>query len=317
MKKSDHFDGQLFFNPDGRGPKDYRSLAKWLREKRTPWPKWLEDPAPEPLHNPIPAGEIRVTFVNHATILLRTNEWYLLTDPHFGKRASPLRFAGPKRVRRPAFQLTDFKKVDYVLISHNHYDHLDLDSVADIQERFAPRFFVPLANGPLLETVKVPKAKYQELDWWDVAQEPTGLKIALTPAQHWSSRGLFDRNKMLWGGFVIEWQGKKIYFAGDTGMGEHFEQIYKRFGAMDLALLPIGAYAPRWFMRDNHMDPHDAVKAHQLLQAKKSMGMHFGTFHLTNEGIGEPQQELVKARTAAGLSAQDFVVPNFGQTITV
>jgi L-ascorbate metabolism protein UlaG (beta-lactamase superfamily) len=314
--KSHHFDGKYFRNPNGKGAKSFGDLIRWLSETKTPWPEWINDPNPSPLENPIPAGELRVTFINHATFLLRTKDWYLITDPHFTKRASPVSFAGPKRVRRPAFDIQDIKQINYVMISHNHYDHLDIGSIKKLKENFDPFFLVPLKNGSLLESATVKKDRYGEYDWWQ-SFENKNIKITLTPAQHWSARGMFDRNEMLWGGFIIEWSGLKVFFAGDTGFDGHFEEIYRRFGPMDLALLPIGAYAPRWFMKDSHMNPEEALQAHLALRAKMSMGMHFGTFRLTNEGIDDPERELAAARKKAGLNDDVFHVPAFGETISI
>jgi len=311
---SGHFDGERFFNPSGKGVKTFAKVIKWWMEDKEPWPRWVEEPLPPPLPATVPEGELHITFINHATFLIRSAQGSFLTDPHFGERASPVSFAGPKRVRRAAYGIDELPKIDFALISHNHYDHMDIESLRDLRDRSDPLFIVPLKNGEFLQSRKVKKSR--ELDWWE-SHEILGAKVTLTPCEHWSARGLWDRNKMLWGGFHIAWLGRSIYFAGDTGYGEHFKEVRKRFGPVDLALLPIGAYEPRWFMKDNHMDPKEAVMAHFDLGAKQSLGMHFGTFRLTNEGIDRPIEALTAAREEKKLAPQVFRVPRFGETLVL
>jgi L-ascorbate metabolism protein UlaG (beta-lactamase superfamily) len=236
----------------------------------------------------------------------------LLTDPIFSDRASPVGFAGPRRVRPPGVALADLPRVDIILLSHNHYDHMDIPSLRALQARCNPTIVTGLANGAYLARKGVPGAI--ELDWWQ-AVEMAELRITYVPAQHWSGRGLRDRRHMLWGGFVVESAAGRIYFAGDTGFFTGFDTIRSRCGPPDVALLPIGAYEPRWLMTTQHMNPAEAVEAHRMLEAQRSLGMHWGTFQLTDEGIDEPRRALDVAKAEAGLAAEDFLAPVPGETV--
>jgi L-ascorbate metabolism protein UlaG (beta-lactamase superfamily) len=200
-----------------------------------------------------------------------------------------------------------------VLLSHNHYDHLDLPSLRALQKRWNPPIVTGLGNGRYLARHGVRNAV--ELDWWEAYEPGAGMRIVYVPAQHWSARGLFDRRRMLWGGHVIEAPAGLVYFAGDTGYPAHFSAITQRLGAPDIALLPIGAYEPRWFMAQQHMNPEEAVRAHLDLQAKLSIAMHFATFQLTDEAIDAPVAALAVARSALGVAAEAFRVPEFGETL--
>lgn len=311
---SDHFNGKTFFNPSGHGDgdKSFADMLKWWREPKEVWPDWIENDQLPPLPEKIAPGELHITFINHATFLLRTSDWSILTDPHFGERASPVSFAGPKRVRRPAYEMDQLPKIDFVLISHNHYDHLDLGTLRQLKNKFDPEIFVPLKVKTFLADQKIPNAT--DMDWWNSVGRQE-ISVTFVPAEHWSARTPWDRNKTLWGGYVLKWQGKQIFFAGDTGYADHFKKIRERLGAMDVALMPIGAYEPRWFMKAHHMNPAEAVQAHLDLQARRSIGMHFGTFQLTNEGYDQPRDHLLAAMSAKGLDAQVFIAPKFGQTL--
>jgi L-ascorbate metabolism protein UlaG (beta-lactamase superfamily) len=196
-------------------------------------------------------------------------------------------------------------------VTHNHYDHLDIETLLRLQEAHSPRFVTTLGNRAFLAEFGIDAV--DELDWWQ-SVEVAGARVALTPAQHWSSRRPRNRNRTLWGGFVVEATGKQVYFAGDTGYGAHFGEVRERFGRLNLALLPIGAYEPRWFMRDQHMNPEDAVRAHLDLDAVVSVGTHFGCFQLTDEGIDDPPRELAAARERYGVSPESFVVLETGET---
>jgi L-ascorbate metabolism protein UlaG (beta-lactamase superfamily) len=200
----------------------------------------------------------------------------------YSDRAGPWNLAGPRRVRPPAVPLEDLPRIDIVLLSHNHYDHCDLATLGRLARRFDPFVVTPLGNGPLVRSTGI--RRVEELDWWQTAAT-TALPVALTRAHHFSARTPFDRNRALWGGFVLTAGSKRIYFAGDTAFVPFFAEIRQRFGPPDLALLPIGAYEPRWFMHAVHMNPAEAVQAHLDLGAHESIGMHFGTFQLTAEGI--------------------------------
>lgn len=313
---SDHCDGKNFFNPAGPGKKNLTDVVKWMAtSKRTPWPEHVDNkPRTEgPLPLSLPDGQTLVTFVNHATVYLQLGPIALLTDPVFSNRVSPLTFAGPRRVRDPGLAMRELPRVDAVLISHNHYDHLDAASLRELKKRFDPWFLTGLGNETLLASLGITKIK--TLDWWSQHTAFEGIQIHYTPAQHWSGRGLGDRNTTLWGGFSVCYFNEHLYFAGDTGFCQaHFEAIKNRLGPPTLAMLPIGAYEPRWFMRDQHMNPAEAVQAHILLGANKSMGIHFGTFQLTDEGIDAPQAALAEALSHAGVPSDSFITLENGHS---
>jgi L-ascorbate metabolism protein UlaG (beta-lactamase superfamily) len=305
---SDHFNGRLFRNPSGVAPKGLAALLKWqLQNGRKPWPKSVaaSDPVPPPQRT---GDEIVVTFINHSTFLIQTPSANILTDPIYSERASPVSFAGPKRVRRPGVPFEQLPHVDIVLISHNHYDHMDLPALRRIESKHKPLVITGLGNAKVLSSAGIQKVR--EIDWWDSID--AGLKITMTPAQHFSARTLWDRNRSLWGGFLIEENGRRIYFAGDTAYTSYFREIRQRYGAPDLALLPIGAYKPRWFMKDVHVNPAEAVQAHIDLQARASIGMHFGTFSLADEGIDEPIHDLHQALAERHVSKDSFQTLDFG-----
>jgi L-ascorbate metabolism protein UlaG (beta-lactamase superfamily) len=308
---SDHFDGRRFFNPAGANGQSFWQLPRLFLTKRTPWPRRVPV---QPRRPPPPSGpdEVIVTSIGHATFLIQTSAGNLLTDPMYSERASPWRFAGPRRVAAPGVEFDDLPPIDLVLLSHNHYDHCDLPTLSSLERRFHPRLITPLGNGPLLRSAGVHRV--EELDWWQQAP-PASPHITLVPAQHFSARGPLDRNRALWGGFIIETGRHRIFFAGDSGYTGHFGDIRQRFAPIDLALLPIGAYEPRWFMKDVHMNPAEAVQAHLDLGATRSVGMHFGTFQLTTEGISDPVKELEKALQAEEVPSSWFQVLDFGESL--
>lgn len=306
--KSDHHDGRVFFNtdPNMRELKGLTDVIKWrLGNKAKPWPEGVPmGPVPD-VSAPVPAGQARVTMVNHACLLVQLAGVNLLTDPLYSERASPTSFAGPKRVRPPGIPMERLPKVDVVVVSHNHYDHLDTATLKRLWERDRPKMIVPLGTADLLAEQGIEGVT--ELDWWQSTTPNPELTVTLTEAQHWSARGVFDRNRALWGGYVLSAGGVQVFFAGDTGYGGHFASIRQRLGHIDVALLPIGAYEPRWFMRPQHMNPEDAVRAHLDLGAAQSVGIHFGTFQLTDEAIDDPPKDLAAAMNAHQVAAQAFV----------
>lgn len=309
---SDHFNGKTFFSPYGMAPKGFLDLLRWQwAGGREAWPKEVVNKTYPPLPTKMNEGETFVTFVNHASLLLQWPGANLLTDPVWSPRVSPLSFAGPRRIRQPGLAFEKLPKIDFVLVSHNHYDHLDEPTIQRLVKKHDPLFFIALGDGVHFQ--KIRGARYQEMDWWETVSPQAGLKIHYLPAQHWSARGLHDRNRSLWGSFFIEGAGASVYFAGDSGYSRHFAEIASRFPSIDLALLPIGAYEPRWFMKEQHMNPADAVRAHQDLKARKSLGIHFGTWQLTDEGFQKPTEDLARALAESGISTEDFLVFDQGE----
>jgi len=283
-----------------------------LLTRRTPWPSRIPvEPRRPPSGGP---DDVVVTFVGHATFLIQVAGINLLTDPVYSERASPVSFAGPRRVRAPGVRFDDLPAISLVLLSHNHYDHCDLGTLRALDRRFQPRLLAPIGNGRLLRSAGI--RQVEEIDWWQSASAAP-LPVTLTPAQHFSARSMFDRNRALWGGFLIEAGGRRILFAGDSGYGPHWREIATRLGPFDLALLPIGAYEPRWFMKDIHMNPAEAVQAHLDLGARQSIAMHFGTFQLTPEGIDEPVRDLATALRQRGVSAEQFRTVDVGESVLV
>ncbi len=309
---SDHCDGQLFFNPASTAPpRSLLQVAKWrLRGERATWPRGLaNEPFPPPPAR-VAAGTVAISFINHASFLIRLPGIVVLTDPIFSRRCSPVQWAGPQRARPPGIALADLPRPDVVVLSHNHYDHLDLGSLRALRRRHAPRVVTTLGNARVLAKAGIDAL---ELDWWQ-ATDIGGVRITATPARHFSARTPFDRNRALWGGFMLDTGAGQVLFAGDSGAGGHWHDIAARLGAPAVALLPIGAYEPRWFMAPVHMNPAEAVAAHLALGARRSVGMHFGTFQLTDEAIDAPLHALAEARKAAGLDTATFDTHGFGET---
>jgi len=244
-----------------------------------------------------------LTWISHSTFLMRLGGRWVLTDPVFGRPKWTLWRHVPPGVRPDRLPV-----IDVVTLSHDHYDHLDLPSLAEIKGR--PDIIAPRRMGRHL----VGAGSVLELDWWQSRDFP-GLRITLVPAHHWAMRGGFSRNSTLWGGFVYEGDGITVYFAGDSGFQPPvFEAVRKRFPDIDVAVLPVGAYAPRWFMQAQHMDPEEAVKAYEILGAKHFVAMHWGTFHLASEPIGEPPEKLRKAWAARGHAQDRLWLMDIGET---
>ena len=363
---SDHFDGRRFHNPDLGDRPDRRGLWQILRWRfgatRVEWPSHVTNAAWPPPAPPGPGqgrgpgpGQAAITFIGHASFLIRLPGCAILTDPVFSDRASPVSFAGPRRVRPPGLTLAALPKIDLILLSHNHYDHADLASLRTIRAAHNPACVTLAGNAPLLARAGL---HAHELDWWQQT-EAAGLSITALPARHFSRRGLFDGNRALWGGFMLRTAAHGpmlagdstsrgpmpagdsaargpmrggdsaapgpistadsathgLMFAGDSAAGPHWAEIRQRLGAPDLALLPIGAYDPRWLMAPVHMNPEEAVQAHLALAPRHAIGMHFGTFRLTDEAIDEPVRRL--AAECARLGIANFTTLDVGETRTV
>ncbi len=310
---TDHFDGKHFYNSWGvNNNKTLLDVIKWkLGGGAKAWPSqknYLKSPSN--LVRKDGAASVHVTYIGQATVYIQDSTISILTDPHFSDRASPVSFVGPKRYREPALTIEQIPTLNLVLISHNHYDHMDIPSLVSIDNKFKPEFLVPLGNAKYLKEAGIQNVV--ELDWWQVYKS-----VQLVPAQHWSARGFSDRNESLWGGFVIKMSSKKIYFAGDTGYGPHFKMIKDKCGEIDLSLLPIGAYEPRDFMKDQHMNPEDAVFAHLDLKSKKSFAIHFETFQMTDEAYEDPRHDLSRQLTSKSLGPEAFFVPQLGETFVL
>jgi L-ascorbate metabolism protein UlaG (beta-lactamase superfamily) len=301
-----HFDGKRFYNPDapqGRGLLDALRWKLTSRPERSP--RFISDVEQSKPPRCVEGSELRTTLVNHSTVLLQQRGSNILTDPIWSERASPLSWAGPRRRREPGVPWDDLPPIHAVLISHNHYDHLDLPTLRRLAARRDSAFIVPAGSARLLRAEKI--GPVHELDWGEsvLLRENT---IHCVPALHFSSRGIYDRNATLWCGYVIECRGRLVYYAGDTAFGGHFEWIRERFGSPHLALLPIGAYEPRWFMSPVHMAPDEAARAHEILAAGTSIAIHHGTFQLADEGLDTPKKQLI-----ACVRDRSFLILNNGQ----
>jgi L-ascorbate metabolism protein UlaG (beta-lactamase superfamily) len=310
LRKSDHFDGRRFVNPTGVAAQPFSAVPRMLLEPRTRWPARVDEPPRRPPG--LDGASAVLTFIGHATFLIQTAAGNILTDPMYSDRAGPLNVFGPRRVRQPAVRFDDLPPISTVLLSHNHYDHCDLRTLGKLAGRFDPVVVTPFGNGTLVRPTGI--RRIEELDWWQEA-ETSILPITLTPAQHFSARNPLDRNRALWGGFMLTVGGARIFFAGDTAYAPFFSDVRQRLGPIDLALLPIGAYEPRWFMQAVHMNPAEAVQAHLDLEASESVGMHFGTFQLTTEGIDEPLRALEEARRARNVPPSRFRTLDFGESL--
>jgi L-ascorbate metabolism protein UlaG (beta-lactamase superfamily) len=312
---SDHFDGKHFYYP-GTPKRSYGDVLKWIFTRNAiPWPVKRELTFFTQPETRVSSGELRITFVNHATILIQWEGINILTDPVWSKRVSPFRWIGPKRVHPPGIAFEDLPVIDLILISHNHYDSLDLPTLKKLFLRDHPMIIAGLGNASLLKSKGIDKV--DECDWWKLIDLSNGLQIIFTPAQHFSARGIWDRDTTLWGGFVIRKHSDVLYFSGDTAYCGVFKQVKERYGNPRLAMLPIGAYEPRWFMKPAHMSAEEAVQAHLDVGAKISLAYHFGTFQLSDEGIDDPPEALRKEMARLGVPSNTFWVLEPGQSRSV
>ena len=310
---SDHSDGSRFYNRDG-SDKGLSDISQFLWQSlwnESQWPESLANPEASGIPDRVKTG-IRATYINHATILIQVDGLNILTDPIWSERASPVTFAGPKRIRPPGVAISDLPDIDLILISHNHYDHLDTETLKQLRQRQdkEPIIVSGLGNAALLANLGYEKAI--ELDWKASTSVGTST-VHFVECQHRSARGLFDQMRTLWGSFVVETSEGNIYFAGDTGYSPHFKEQGERFGSFALSILPIGAYEPRWFMKDIHLNPEEAVQAHLDLNSERSLGMHFGVFQLTWEAVDQPVLDLKAALDANRIDAERFWALEPGQ----
>lgn len=297
---SDHFDGHQFKNqremPPEPGFADLMALA--AAEEGGPWADWTDNPEYPPPPTRVGRGQLQVTFINHATTLIQMDGLNVITDPIWAERCSPVGFAGPKRVRAPGLRIEDLPPLDAVIISHNHYDHLDLETLSQLAQRNPGlRIFVGLGNDKLLEQAGIPGG--EAIDWHQSVKLSDEVTLLGWPNQHFSGRGLDDRDATLWLSYVLLGPGGPVYFAGDTGLGPHFAAAGQDHGPFRLAILPIGAYLPRWFMAPIHISPEEAVLAARRLRANTSVAIHFGTFPLAKDGQTQPLRDLSYALAKA------------------
>ena len=272
--------------------------------------------SPEFLPSGVSSENATVTWIGHASVLIQHQGVNVLTDPMFSDFASPVSFAGPKRITRPAIEPEDLPPIHAVVISHDHYDHLDIASIKQLGN--APMYFVPLGIKRWLLKRGIDAARIVEMDWWDETQLSVGvvdLTLTSTPAQHFSGRGLFNRDQTLWTSWSLAWADFRVWFGGDTGYNNvQFKQIGERLGPIDLGIIPIGAYKPRWFMQAVHVDPSEALQIHRDIGAKQSIGIHWGAFVLSGEGVLTPPQDLGKARATFAMPQSEFDVLAVGET---
>ncbi len=312
---SDHFDGTYFHDPHGAPPKNFVDLARWWSSREgEPWPQWAPSPFLDRPPARIDGGTLRISYVGHASLLVQTAGINLLIDPVWSDRVSPLSFAGPKRVNEPGIPFEALPSIDAVLVSHAHYDHLDVATLSRLVERHGPRVIAPLGNDAIMRE-NDPDIVAEAYDWHDRVSLGPNLEVILVPLRHWSARGFLDRNKSLWAGFVLDTPAGRVFHVPDSGYGDgyRFREARGRYGPFRLAILPIGAYAPRWFMRDQHMNPHEAVQAYVDSGAELALAHHHGTFKLADEAIDAPARELTEACRTAGIGPEIFRTLQPGQ----
>ena len=293
-----------------------KEVLKWSWERRGKRVETFEFETKEPNYQKIYKNEeLMITWIGHESFLYQNKDINILTDPHFTERASPLSFTGPKRYMAPGMKIDDLPDIDVVTISHSHYDHLDYGTVKSLSEKFKNILFVvPLGLKEWFEDKGIYNVK--ELDWWE-STKVQRTAITFAPVQHWSARGLFDRNESLWGAWHFKNNSHSFIHLGDTGYTNDFKEIRKKLGPVDLAAIPIGAYEPRWIMEFSHMNPEEAVMSYFDLEATEAVGMSWGTFILTDEPVTEPLEKLNEALQRYDLSESDFFTLSHGETYVI
>lgn len=309
---TDHFDGRMFFNPGKPMDKNFGDFLKWqMQAARHHWPEYEDLEVYDRPPERVEGDRLRLSMVGHSTVLIQTQGVNILTDPVWAERASPVTWAGPRRVHPPGIAFEDLPPIDVVLLSHNHYDHLDLDTIARLWLRHRPRIIVPLGNDAIIaghDSTIVTEA----FDWGDTVQLTPEVAIHLEPMHHWSARSPFDRNRALWAAFVIATGAGNIYFVGDSGYGngDYFRAVRHKFRGFRLAILPIGDYDPRWFMAYGHMNPAECLLAYVDLGRPWVLPIHYQTFPLADTGYAEPLAALRQAMSGAGNGdAAERIVP--------
>ena len=316
---SDHFNGEHFFNPGAQSPRALWQVARlYASETWSVWPPQF--PSPFPPDRPparVDGARMRLVLIGHASWLIQTGGRNVLIDPVWVDRVSPFTFAGPRRANQPGIAFDDLPPIDTIIVTHNHYDHMDLVTLARLWRRDKPRIVTPLGNDTIIRAT-IPDLEAKAVDWGDTV-DLGGITAHAVPTQHWSARGTRDRRHALWASFVLETPGGKIYAIGDTGFGDGriFRHVAERHPGLRLALLPIGAYEPRWFMQGQHMNPADAVEALRLCGAEMALGHHWGTFQLTTEPHDQPLTDLEAALSHATVSADRFRPMRPGQVVEI
>jgi L-ascorbate metabolism protein UlaG (beta-lactamase superfamily) len=303
-----NFDGLRFRNPDRPVTKGFADFLRWQWEGgRATWPEHYPSPHAGAKPPERVAG-LRVTHIGHASVLLQTAGVNILVDPVFSERASPVSFAGPRRVNPPGVAFDDLPPIDAVLVTHNHYDHLDGPTLAALWARHKARVVVPLGNDVIVRG-HAPDIAVSAHDWGEEIVLSDAVRVRVEPSYHWSARSFTDRRMALWASFAITTPAGLVYHVGDAGYhdGAIFREAGARYGEIALAILPIGAFEPRWFMRDNHMNPEEAVAVMRELRARQALGHHWGTFQITNEEVERPVEALDTALKAAGIPQERFV----------
>ena len=313
---TDHFDGERFFNPDSEPPRRRGNFfGRWAgSSERARWPAQVPVTPSVPPQR-VDGAEMRVTWIGHATVLIQTQGLNILTDPIWSDRASPFSFVGPRRVRAPGVRFEDLPKIDLIVVSHNHYDHLDLPTLKRLWQRDRPRIVTSLGNDSILASQGIVSTA---LDWGARTIIGPGVEMVVERNHHWSSRWFTDRNRALWSAFTIVTPGGNIFFAGDTGWGDgSWVAEAARRGPFRLAIIPIGAYEPRDFMRNHHVDPDEAVRIFEALNPVRALGVHWGTFQLTFEPIDDPRRRLAALRRQRSIAPDWFVATEVGQTFSL
>lgn len=316
---SSHFDGKRFFVPGYIRDKSPLDLLKWsFGEARKKWPESYPGPAQDKPPARVRGDALRVSYVGHATLLIQTQGVNLLIDPVWARRASPFSFAGPKRVNAPGIAREDLPELDAVLVSHNHYDHLDLEMLSWLAVNRPSRVITPLGNDRIMRAHDT-AIRAEPHDWDARIEIAPGVAVHLEPSYHWSARGISDRRMALWCAFVVETLAGAIYHIADTGFadGGLFHAARAKHGDFRLAILPIGAYEPRWFMADQHVDPAESLRILEIIGARHAMAHHWGTFQLTSEALEEPPRALAAALRQGGHEADRFRVFRPGEVFDV
>jgi L-ascorbate metabolism protein UlaG (beta-lactamase superfamily) len=308
-----YFDGRRFHQPEPQTTGFGDWMERTLTSSRGPWRRYTDTPPGPPPPYCVTGGRLRVTFVNHATLLIQMDGVNILTDPTWSDRSVPV--VGVRRRRPPGLRFQDLPPIDAVLVSHNHHDHMDLPTLARLEAAWHPSIYAGLGNARFLGRNGISGAR--DLDWWQTGQVAPGVTVTAVPARHTSGRSLFDRDRTLWCGFVVSGPSGSVYFAGDTGWGSHFAAIASAFPGLRLALLPIGGSKPVWYMREQHLGPRDAVDAHRILGAYTTVPMHFGTFPNAQDGEFDPTDELRETLSGAPDVAPHFVALDNGASLEV